>query len=284
MDIKLTDMEYANTNNTVFFSIAEYADPDYVTEPIRLTADYFGIPLEFAYYGIGNYKCNSETKFNKIIPYLKKQQERGKEYCLFCDARDVVFVDTPESILQRYNSMKVCGVLFNANSFCGTWPCEVIHYTNTIVQIYGGRGVVNSGVYIGKIRDVLTLIQDSIRIIACVRNDTFNSSLLSAFTPEIITNFKENKETYTNSDQFAIQTLQYLSHPLIKVDKEKEIFAVFGEKYPFVHERHPRRCYAVDWSVLGDDCYIGNACILHSPWLSKNRTAWITWIKEEVLK
>lgn len=281
--IKSIDKNYADKNNTVIFSIAEYEDPDYVTAPIRLTADYFGIPLEFAYYGTGNYKCNSDTKFNKILPFLQKQQEQGKEYCLFCDARDVVFVDTHENILKKYNSMNVDGVLFNANSFCGTWPCEISQYTTRIVNLYGGRGVANSGVYIGRISNVLTLIQDSLRVIESVRTETFDTPFFSILTPEIIANFKENKKVYANSDQFAIQTLQYTSHPLIEVDTKKEIFAVFGDKYPFIHNRKPKDCYAVDWSVLGDDSYIGDATILHSPWLSKNRVAWITWIKEEIL-
>ena len=274
----------ANNDNTVFFSIAEYENPDLITKPLRLTADYYGIPLDFAVYGGGNYNCNSETKVNKVLPYLKKQQAAGKVFCLYCDARDVVFVDSADAILQKYNSMNVVGVLFNANSFCGTWPCEIESYTDTIVRKYGGRGVINAGVYIGRIDDVITLIEDSIMVIDCVRSGQYEPSLRSSLSSELISNFRENRSKYTNSDQFAIQTLQFLSHPLIKADTDKELLAVFGEKYPFVKERRPRNCYAVDWSCLGDDFYIGNAKVLHSPWLSKNRVAWNTWIREEVLQ
>lgn len=277
-------MNNANIENTVFFSIAEYDTPDVVTAPLRMTAEYFGIPLDFAFYGTGCYKCNSETKFNKILPYLYKQLNRGKEYCLFCDARDVVFVDSADNILNAYNSMNITGVLFNANSFCGTWPCEDSNYTETIINKFGGRGVINSGVYIGRIVDVIALINDSIKIIESVMSENYNAYGANTFSSNLIRDFKIHKEKYTNSDQFAIQTLQYLSHPLLSVDKNKELFAVFGEKFPFVHERKQRNCYAVDWSVLGDDCYIGNAKILHSPWLSKNRIAWNTWIKEEIFR
>ena len=228
--------------------------------------------------------CNSETKFNKILPYLRNKLIEGKEYCLFCDARDVVFVDTTDAILEKYNSMNIDGVLFNANSFCGTWPCEVESYTDSIVRQYGGRGVVNSGVYIGRISDVISLIEDAIIVINGVRNEDYSNALFSFLPDELINDFNKNKNKYSNSDQFAIQTLQFLSHPLIKSDNEKELFAVFGEKYPFVKDRKPKNNYAVDWYCLGDDSYIGDAKVLHSPWLSKNKIAWRTWIREEVLR
>lgn len=277
-------MNKANVENTIFFSVAEYENPDFVTEPLRMTADHFKIPLEFAIYGGKSYRCNSETKFNKILSFLYKQQFLGKEFCLFCDARDVVFVDTAANILNRYNALNSTGVLFNANSFCGTWPCELYDYTKTIVENFGGRGVVNSGVYIGSIQNVISLIQDSINLIENVATDDYDNVLFETLTPELVINFKEHKHKYISSDQFAIQTLQFLSHPLINVDSEKQLFAVFGEKYPLVHKRINRNCFAVNWETLGDDCYIGKAKILHSPWLSKNRIAWITWIKEEIIK
>ena len=58
-------------------------------------------------------------------------------------------------------------------------------------------------------------------------------------------------------------------HPLIRIDTNKRLFAMFDREFPNVRNRN----------VLSpkDERSIGTALILHSPWLAGQKLLWEQW-------
>lgn len=270
-------MTKAILDNTIFYSVAEYRNPNEITKPLRRTADHFGIPLIFPIYSGERNRSHIDVKMSQMIPILEQWLRVGKEYCIFVDARDAVFVDTAENILHTYNAIAPTGVLFNADKLGIPYPFKNSEVVSKIQQNYGIAGVVNSGAFAGRINKVLELFRQGIEISRCLERDDFSHPALSHFDNASLEAMRKDRGRICLSDQFPIQMLQCLGSELVHVDKNKSLLAIFDLCYPFVHHRQEERAF-------GDCRYIGEAAILHSPWMSKNVVAWRAWIEECILE
>jgi len=266
----------ATSENTVFFSVAAYKKPDEITKPLRKTADHFGIPLTFPVYG-GEWNRNYiDTKMLRVIPFLEQWLREGREHCFFVDARDTVFVDTAENILRTYNDIAPTGVLFNTDKMGISYPFRNDEVVSAIKQNYGITGFVNSGMLAGRIEKVLTLFRQGIEIAYYLGQDDYSHPALSHFSDASKEAMRKEKEKLCLDDQFVTQMLQCIGSELVQVDTSKRLLALFDGCYPVVRQRQKERS-------LGDCEYIGEAAMLHSPWMSADIERWNAWIEECVL-
>jgi len=277
--------EQATLDNTIFYSVAKYPDLNNVVRFIKKTADYFAIALQFPIFEKGDLHPNHQNhdkvdyvdiKIRRILPFLEQWKTDGKKYALYADARDVVFVDTAQNILDTYNNMNVSGVLFNADDFCKTWPCKQWQYTSKIVNQYGGHGVINAGLFIGMIDDIIELFNQILELQERFYHNDFSYYVFKHFNEALINDIAQNKDLYKNDDEYYIQLLQYTNSQLIQTDKDKLLLGWFRDCFPLVHDRQPRRTYC-------DHTYIGTAKVLHCSRFM-NTICWDAWINEEILR
>ena len=269
-------MSRATLENTIFYSVAEYDNPDEITKPLRKTANHFEIPLVFPIYGGETNRRHIDVKTSKMIPFWEQWLQEGREHCFFVDARDTVFVDTPENILQTYNAMAPVGVLFNADKIGIAYPFMNEEVVSKIQQNYGITGFVNSGMFAGRINTVLELFRQSIEIAYSLARGDYSHPALSHFDSTSKDAMRKHKEWICLSDQFPIQMLQCIGSELVQVDKNKKLLALFDGCYPSVQQREREQS-------SGDCQYIGEAAILHSPWMSKDVVQWNAWVESCVL-
>lgn len=267
----------ATLENTVFYSIACYENVEEVIAPLVQTAEYFGVPIQFPI--LENHKSDYACNYDKIaksLPFLEHWLSEGKEYAFFNDVRDTVYVDTAEHILQAYNESEISGVLFNTDRTGCCWPCDSQEIRDRIAKQYGNTGIVNSGLFCGKIEQILTLFRQAIDLHDAYICDNFGHPILAAFNEKTQDVLRANRKIYQRSDQFFLQLLQAAGSSIIQTDKEKKLLSLFT-RFPSVCNR--------DASLnLANKAEIGSAKILHSPWRSRDVSAWKKWIDDEICR
>ena len=269
----VTDMDRATLDNTVFITICDYSNADEVSAPIKRTAEYFGIPLTFISYGATF--GGMIDKLSKTLVSLK-QLPGTIQHVFFVDGRDVVFVDTVQSIIDEYNLCYDGGVLFAGANRHNLYPYRDIELEKRIEAVHGKQGFVNSGTYAGQVTAVIALLERLLELSEMFRkNDDDPIVRLFCCNPAFIA----NKERYLSSDQFLIQALSIDCHSAIRIDEHKRLFGFFGGRtFPPLH---PRKYYP---NGTEDFNYIGSAKILHSHNLSQDRGAWNDWITSMILQ
>ena len=270
----------ATINNTVFYSIARYPNLDWSLQALKTTAEYFQVSIIFPIYDSEAYVSHTQHKFVDMIPFLEQWQKDGKEYVMFVDARDVVFVDTADNILSAYNEMNVDGILFNADAWDTVWPCKSHNFSSRVIQNVGGDGIANSGVFIGRIIDVLKLFYTSVEVCEYLRKQDYSHPLLNDLSYDDICCIED--PTYNPfghglyyNDQFCVQLHQYHNDPLIKVDVNKELLAWFQWDYPSIDK--------TQGVLVHNDIHIGTAKVLHNS-RQKDQCFWNYWAETIVQK
>jgi hypothetical protein len=213
----------------------------------------------------------------QMIPFLEQWLREGRKYCIFVDARDTAFVETAENILQCYNAIAPAGILFNSDKMGIAYPFKNDEFVSKIRQHYGITGIANSGLFAGRIEMVLELFRQSIEIVRSIERDDYSHPALLQFDNASKNAMRNEKERICLSDQFPVQVLQCIGSELVQVDKDKRLLALFDNCYPFVCRRQEERSF-------GDCQYIGEAKVLHSPWMSADVTMWNVWVEECILK
>jgi hypothetical protein len=249
-----------------FCSVACYENAHEVIAPLQRTAEHFDVPLEFPIFKQEHNDASYlDLKCLQLLPSLEQWADEGTEIVFFVDARDTVFVDTAERMIDRYNEINPTGILHNGDWFF--YPLD------TMEMFQGQIGIANSGLCCGKIGSFIALFKSFLEIKNAIQNGDFTHPALS-FSPEVCRVIGTGR--YLGNDQFYAQLLHRSGSPLIQVDVEKKLLSMFCGCYPPLHPRTP---YGGN-----DKEYIGEAMILHSPWMACDRKLWNEWIEREVLR
>tara|TARA_Y100000310_G_scaffold36981_1_gene34756 strand:+ start:1666 stop:2406 length:741 start_codon:yes stop_codon:yes gene_type:complete len=102
-------------------------------------------------------------KFEMINNYLNSDKCKT-EYVMFCDAIDVIFIDSPHRVIDIFESFN-CEALFMSTHSTDGYNCmpDVKQFVD---KINGGNGrYLNSGVYIGKTEFIKEVIKECVKYI-----------------------------------------------------------------------------------------------------------------------
>lgn len=275
-------------NNTLFVTVAAWPDWEEKTKVIRASAKKCGVPLQLIDKGepwIDYY----HNKIVRLRRWLRENRPPAARYMVFVDARDVVFVKNVSKIVRLLNKLNPDKVTYNCDEPMTTWPVVAKWFAHRISLKYGTGGMANSGVYFGRIENVLKLLDQCIEI-----NEFFRDE--NAERPNTVEQLAKDAvygrgkftmtryprgETCFASDQFCVQVLQAMWNDLVAVDENRIALAPFSGGWPSIK----------DWQSNGL-MPLGTAGILHSPWMfPRDRTnepdvkdAWTDWaIKEKII-
>jgi len=266
-------MNRATLDNTVFTTICDYPNADDVSASIKRTAEHFGVPLTFISYG-GAFD-EMVDKLPKTLSYLQSVPDTIK-YIFFVDCRDVVFVDTPQNIIDEFNLCYNGGVLFAGANRWNLYPYREIELERRIEAVYGSQGFANSGTYTGSVTEVMSLLERLLELREAFYDDD-DDPIVRIFKqkPEFIA----KRKRYLESDQFLVQALSMDSNSAVRIDVHKRLFAFFGGTvFPPLHPRRYNRNGIEGFSP------IGLAKILHSHNMSQDRNAWNHWIDQVICR
>lgn len=278
-------------NNTLFVSVAAWPDWEEKTQVIRASAEKRGVRLEMIDKGAAwiDYYHNKIVRLRSWLTAYRAASS-SVEYMVFVDARDVVFVKDVSEIIRLLNSLDPDKVTYNCDEPMTTWPVIAKWFASRIALKYGKGGMANSGVYFGRIDNVLKLLGKCVEINKFFRDE---NSVRPGTVEQIVKdaicgrhgNFSMRRyprgETCVASDQFCVQTLQAMWDDSIAVDEHRRIFAPFSGGWPTLS----------NWQSNGN-MPLGTAGILHSPWLfprtkmddMNNIDAWTRWaIREKII-
>ena len=221
------------------------------------------------------------------------------------DARDALFVKDAETITQHMRRFQDDIVYFNVDKT--TFPVFNAWFADRIRHRYGRNGIINAGVYFGRVDRVLTMYEECIGLCEYFISDeerpgSFEEVVKQVFNKErtdleiMVASGELVNENYLfgnnpdidvqrclSSDQFYIQLLQAMwRNDLIRPDMERRVCAAFDGGFPDIGR----------WESNGD-MPLGTAGILHSPWMfprdqanytaKKNKDAWTQWVEEQRL-
>jgi hypothetical protein len=251
----------AALDNTLFVSVADYANPTDVTKLFTTSAAANDVEITWASYG-GKWKGFIHNKAEKVLAFLKKQQSHGKKYAFVLDCADVVFVKPLQNILDKFNRVYKGGVLFNCDYDNVMWPRQDPLLQWHITSCYGRNGILNAGCYCGLISDIVTLLEQVLDVRNQILEKDYRQLCTKIFSASGSCGYEkkifDSKGKLIEDDQWLLHIMQCEVNPLINVDKYKQIFAL-TEGYTL----HPRSVYA-------RDC-IGTAGILHISHILQNQ-------------
>ena len=268
------DMIVARPDNTVFVTICDYPNPGEVSEPLLRTAKHFGIPVHFASYG-QQFNCLFE-KYPKILNFLKELPETIK-FMIFVDCRDTVFADTFERILAAVNSTYTGGMLIQA----GNAGLVRQYVSRGLILKMGSQypynGYACSGCYCGAVSEVILVLKRAMELRSNIDVKNYKDELAAMYLNDPESHKSIHK--LNEHDEFMFQLLQ-LTDSRINLDTDKRVSALFGNSRPNAGKTSvPERMKL----PVDDIAAIGSACILHSPAISRNRSAWSEWIDGEII-
>jgi hypothetical protein len=262
--------EKPNPHNTLFVSVAAWSDAKIQTEIFCRSAEKQGINVQFIDYG-AEWQGFYQHKITNLRTALLNWKSDCFRYAIFTDARDVVFAGSAVEITERLIQLDQGGVLFAADKPRTVFPFQEPWFQKAMTERCNGR-VLNAGTYAGNIETILTLFDE------CDHLRETAHQLTGIPTTPIERALFKGKKHYFDDDQFYLQLLQLQGYPGIHIDTKKQLFAVFDHEFPPVQERNKL--------PSEDERAIGNALILHSPWLSKlksddGESLWKQWAIQE---
>ena len=250
------------TDNTVFISIAAWKDADAHTEVFRRSAMKQNIPIVWIDYG-KEWQGFYQHKIISVQQELRKQREKGFRYAVYTDSRDVVFTGSAAEITARMSLLEQGCVLYAIDKPGTTFPLQKPWFRKAIAARWG-RSVLNSGTYAGSIDAIFTLFDECRHLREKI--EMLSSNPVSLTEHALL----EGKKYYTEDDQFYLQILQMQGHHCIQIDTDKRLFAMFDQEFP-----------SITSMAAKDERSIGDALILHSPWLARQNLLWKQWAVRE---
>ena len=267
----------ATTNNTIFVSIAAWFDWEKKTEIFLKSADKHEIEILLLDKG----RSWKGFYYHKILQLaitfqLFHDQRQQIKYVVYTDARDVVFIKPLKEILSQINTLDENKVWFNADK-PQCWPLQSHWFTNEIKQRFGQDGIVNSGCYVGRIENVISLLRDCVQLHSRLVEQKPDKGTIEALL------INEMKASYLQDDQYHIQALQALGSSKIAIDKDRQVFACFDGGFPLLKTAPEKGSNGT--------MPLGTAGILHSPWMlmrsnrnPENLIRWRHWaMTEEII-
>jgi hypothetical protein len=219
--------------------------------------------------------CNGQHWTNfydcKILGVLNKcleAKKQGKKYVLFADARDVIVRHSLTVLLGRLNylfsrrfnkKIILAPDVFNVNHPVRDPKWLVLAHKN----IKGAYVLNNSGLYFGKIIDIIEMQQYAVKAHDAVTSNTPFDEGTTLLT-ELLNNATDYKAFIKNDQSFA-QLFQIMYPDKICLDTEKELFALTMSK-PLL--KNSAMCYS---PVLTHT--ICTASLIHSPIVAYYDTA-----------
>jgi hypothetical protein len=104
-------------------------------------------------------------RWKKMLEYLEGEDCKTKEYILFCDATDVLFVDSPSNILINFLKHFDCDLLYNATTFKNhtrwdKYSEEDLEHHARKRREFGQNCHLNAGLFIGRKDFVIRVYKD----------------------------------------------------------------------------------------------------------------------------
>ncbi len=170
-------------------------------------------------------------KLNLVLDYLKTRCKT--EYVLHLDATDVLLVDDPQILLDRFLQYYNCGVLFNAEVHCH--PNDDFSHEAKLFEekTYSQKHRhLNSGCYIGRKDAIIKVLQEAIAILP--RSYGGNSKI-------------------NQDDQRIVRIVHKNLYPLIQIDSHRHLFQTLGRASlrditsSYLQKGNPSHRY---WSVI----------------------------------
>jgi hypothetical protein len=244
----------------LFLSVADYPNPVQATESFRTSASFRGIELKYISWG-EQWQGFVQNKVEKTLKYLKDKAKHHK-YAFVLDCADIVFTKPLDKILQQFNRFYDGGVWFNCDYDGVMWPLADPLLQWHIHTNYGRNGIVNAGAYCGVISDIIALLEQILDVRQQILTKNYKQLCTKMFSASKSCGYEktifDSKGQLIDDDQWLLHIIQTEYNPLIKTDKQKQIFALI-ENYP----TQPR-------SIYDRDC-IGTAGILHISHVIQNR-------------
>jgi hypothetical protein len=158
-------------------------------------------------------------KIRSVLQYLK-DYPNGPEFVLFCDADDVIIKEDPQKAVDIFES-KQCDLLFMSTSFTGGYACmpEVKRWAD---HIFPGR-YLNSGVYIGKRRFMISVLQEAERYITQDDITAEESQQLGHGVSSLSLCDRLPNYPYGSQDQDIFRYIQPEFYPEMQVDFHNEL-------------------------------------------------------------
>ena len=209
-------------------------------------------------------------KVRPLYRHLKEQKTAGKQYFVFFDAYDVIFLKHRDEILQRFNDVYDGRVIFSAD-----YPRSLYPYTDSteafahdasksgwlIDYLQNGdtetSRMLNAGLYAGRIDHGIELIETA----ALVQSDFRHQRLRLPVDERLYRDLSAAKLRLDDQMAFWMAMLQY-PH-LFHIDARKEFLTVAATRLMMNNELDSYRQTTFTRPHKDGTC-LGNAVILHS--------------------
>jgi len=255
-------MNKANSNNTVFLTVAAFHDYEKKTRVFRESAKKHNVPVVFCDLGVSwhGFFTHKVLNMKKRLEILKQS---GTKYVFVLDCRDVVFIEDIQIIFDKFNSINNGKAIFNLDHNSKIWPSHsdwmLKEMQNAIKNEYA---FLNAGMIASHIDTLLTIQAHIINI-----RDELNSGLPRRGVASRFHN--EYGNLHLNDDQNLYQICMTYYPELFQIDIERNLFTILLHYPASVNE------VSNDYSRYDS---IGNAAIIHSPWLARH-SLWLDWYR-----
>jgi hypothetical protein len=171
-------------------------------------------------------------------------------------------------VINKFNGLHDGRVLFGRDLIGCIWPCQSPRLLAAIQVANGLYSIPNGGSIAGTIDQVLTFYQHCIEIHEEIKQCIYRPGIIQILSGNIL-------PEYIDDDQFLFQIAAVYYPELIQIDVDKVLFATFNDAYPNLVNR--------SWEDPRNNGSVLFAPILHSPWMSRNVSAWKSWAEENGL-
>ena len=248
----------ATYENTVFLTVAAYDDYESQTIALRKSAADHEIPLTLCDVG-KPWQGFYHHKIEMMSEHLMKIRDERKRFAFILDSRDVVFIEHLDSIFKKFNALNDGRTIFNHDMPGAPWPSLKDYHCLAMEEAMGSEHVqLNAGMIAGDIETILKIHRHVMALRRELIEGRPRGGLLERLYQDIGTG-------HSDDDQYLYQVCMTYYPELFRIDYDKELFAVLMS-YPKdlrEHSDDPRR-----------HDVINNAAIIHSPWLSRDRSRW----------
>ena len=250
----------ATSENTIFITVAAYEDYESKTAVLRQTAEDYGISITFCDMG-EPWQGFYQHKIEKMSKHLRRFRDEGKDFAFILDCRDVVFIESIDSILTKFNAMNDGQMIFNQDPPGCVWPSHKGYLAQAVENAMGSEYVrLNAGMIAGNIETILKIQCHVIEIRRELKEGCPRPGIAEMLYQDIGTD-------YSDDDQHLYQICATYYPELFRNDYNKELFALL-------------MFYPKDIQECSDDPnrhdVINNAAIVHSPWLACGHE-WNDW-------
>jgi len=250
----------ATQENAVFLAVAAYSNFHEKTMTFRKSAEDHGVSIIFCDKG-ESWHGFYHHKIERMSEHLRQQQEEGKQFAFVLDSRDVVFIESLDSILAKFNIVNDGRVIFNNDTAGKVWPSHRDYLTLAVEEAMGSEYArLNAGAFAGDIETILKILEHSIALRHELKEGCPRPGLLERLYQDIGTR-------HLDDDQHLHQICLTYYPEWFRMDCNRELFALLS-------------AYPKDIREYSDDPrrhdVINHAAIVHSPWLGRHQE-WHDW-------